>query len=69
MYLQSRGTNQNYKNKINPNKQRLRPGNDSSLPVCLVSCTVYLQLFTNIDIQWVRPESTYNKQICSTLSA
>ena len=25
-------------------------GDDSSLPVCLVSCTVHLQLFTNIDI-------------------
>jgi len=25
-------------------------GDDSSLPVCSVSCTVHLQLFTNIDI-------------------
>ena len=43
-------------------------GDDSSLPVCSVSCTVHVQLFTNIDILYVRPESTYNKQICSTLS-
>ena len=42
-------------------------GDDSFLPVCSVSCTVYLQLFTNIDVLYVRPESTY-KQICSTLS-
>ena len=32
------------------------------------SCTVHLQRFTYIDILYVRPESTYNKQICSTLS-
>ena len=43
-------------------------GVDSSLPVCSVSCTVHLRLFTNIDILQVRPESTENKQICSTLS-
>ena len=29
---------------------------DSSLPVCSVSCTVHLQLFTNNDILLVRPE-------------
>ena len=28
-------------------------GDDSSLPVCSVSCTVQLQLFTNIDILWL----------------
>ena len=39
----------------------LSRGDDSSLPVCSVSCTVHLQLFTNIDILWVRPESTYTK--------
>ena len=33
---------------------------DSSLPVCSVSCTVHLQLFTIIDILQVRSESTYN---------
>ena len=43
-------------------------GDDSSLPVCSASCTVHLQLFTNIDILKARPESPYNKQICSTLS-
>jgi len=37
-------------------------GDDSSLPVCSVSCTVHLKLFTNINILWVRPEITYNKQ-------
>ena len=37
-------------------------GDDSSLPVCSVSCTVHLQLY--IDILQVRPELTYNKQIC-----
>ena len=36
---------------------------DSSLPVCSVSCTVHLQLFTNIIL-----ESSYSKQICSTQS-
>ena len=30
--------------------------------------TVHLQLFTYIDKILVRPESIYNKQICSTLS-
>ena len=30
-------------------------GDDSSLPVCSVSCTVHLQLFTNIVIPKVRP--------------
>ena len=39
-------------------------GDDSSLPVCSVSCIVHLQLFTYIDILYVRPESPYNKQIC-----
>ena len=27
-------------------------GDDSSLPVCSVSCTVHLQVFTNIDIDY-----------------
>ena len=31
----------------------LPQGDDSSLPVCSVGCTVNLQLFTNIDIQGV----------------
>ena len=43
-------------------------GGDNSLPVCSVSCNVHLQLFTIIDILKVRSESTYNKQICSTLT-
>ena len=43
-------------------------GDDSSLLVCSVSGTVHLQLFTNIDILLVRPESPYNKQKCITLS-
>ena len=47
-------------------KWTISRGDDSSLPVCSVSCTVHLQLFTNIDILQVRPESPFNKQICST---
>ena len=31
----------------------LTQGDDSSLPVCSVSCTVHLQLFTNNDILWL----------------
>ena len=46
----------------------LTKGDDSSLPVCSVSCTVHLQLFTYIDILYVRPKTPYKKQICSTLS-
>ena len=34
--------------------------------LCAVYCT--LTLFTNNDIIQVRPESTYNTQICITLS-
>ena len=43
-------------------------GDDSSLPVDSASCTVHIKLFANIDVLYVRPETTYNKQICSTLS-
>ena len=43
-------------------------GDDSSLPMCSVSRTVILQLFTNNDRLQIRPEYPYNKQICSTLS-
>ena len=36
-------------------------GDDSSLPVCSVSCTVQLQLFTNIDYRLGQNQLIINK--------
>ena len=57
-----------FEKRVNIFNESFFRGDYSSLPVCSVRCTVHLQLFTNIDILLVRPESFYDKQICSTLS-